>query len=217
MQHSGRHHPAGARLEAVGLREIEDAVVALVPVLQAAADIGLGRARLQPEERVVEMVLRGVQLRREVVALRLALLAGQRGMLALLVHVVRDRAHVVEELRVDGPAAILVEHRLADEPGAGLGHGVAEQESLALEDGVAQPLVGRAVVVGRLGRAGEPAFVDAAAMGSQSVPVGRSQLDPLAGMEKTPRHPVGRQPQDAFAGVQRPIHDGPNVILLHDR
>ena len=99
---------------------------------------------------------------------------------------------------------------------AGLGHGVAEQEPLALEDGVAQPFVGRAVVVGRLGRAGEPAFVDAAAMGAQGVPIGRRQLDSLAGMEKTPRHPVGRQPQNAFAGIQGPIHDGPHIVLLHD-
>ena len=114
VQHAGGHHPAGARLQAVGLREVEDAVVALVPVLQAAADVGLGGARLQAHERVVEMVLGGVQLRREVVALGLALLAGQGGVLGLLVHVVRDGAHVVEELRVDRPALVLVPHRLAD-------------------------------------------------------------------------------------------------------
>ena len=134
MQHAGGNHPARAGLQAIGLRQVEDAVVALVPVLQAAADVGLGRARLQAHERVVEMVLGGVELRREVVALGLALLAGQRGVLVLLVHVVRDGAHVVEELRVDRPALVLLPHRLADDPRPGLGHGVAEQEPLALED-----------------------------------------------------------------------------------
>ena len=82
VQHAGGDHPAGAGLQAIGLREVEDAVVALVPVFQAAADVGLGGARLQAHERVVEVVLGGVQLRREVVALGLALLAGQRGVLA---------------------------------------------------------------------------------------------------------------------------------------
>ena len=143
VQHAGGNHPARARLQAIGLREVEDAVVALVPVLQAAADVGLGRARLQAHERVVEVVLGGVELRREVVALGLALLAGQRGVLGLLVHVVRDGAHVVEELRVDRPALVLLPDRLADDPRPGLGHGVAQQEPLALEDAVAQALVRR--------------------------------------------------------------------------
>ena len=76
------------------------------------------------------MVLGGVQLRREVVALGLALLAGQGGVLGLLVHVVRDGAHVVEELREDRPALVLLPHRLADQPRPGLGDGIAEAGSV---------------------------------------------------------------------------------------
>ena len=160
-------------------------------------------ARLQAHEGVVEVVLGGVQLRREVVALGLALLAGQRGVLGLLVHVVRDGAHVVEELRVDRPALVLLPDCLADDPRPGLLDGVAEQEPLALEDAVAQALVGGPALVGGLGRAGEPPLVDAAAMRAQGVPVGRGQLDPLAGMQEVARHPGGRQPQQAPAGVAK--------------
>ena len=35
VQHAGRNQPAGAALQPIGLRQIEDAVVALVPILQA--------------------------------------------------------------------------------------------------------------------------------------------------------------------------------------
>ena len=45
VQHAGRNQPAGAALEAIGRRQIEDAVVALVPVLQAAADLLLSSCR----------------------------------------------------------------------------------------------------------------------------------------------------------------------------
>ena len=97
------------------------------------------------------------------------------------------------------------------DPRPGLGDGVFQQEPLALEHAVAQAFVGGAVVVGRLGGAGEPALVDAAAVRAQGVPVGRGQLDPLAGVQEAPRHPVGRQPQQAAAGVQGAIQDRPTL------
>ena len=56
VQDAGRHQPAGAGLQPIGLAEVEDAVVALVPAFQAAADVVLGRARLQAEEGVGEVV-----------------------------------------------------------------------------------------------------------------------------------------------------------------
>ena len=68
--------------------------------------------------------------------------------------------------------------------GAGLGHGVAQQESLALEDAVAQPFVGRAAFVGRLGRAGEPALVDAAAVRAQAYQSVGASLIRLPGCKK---------------------------------
>ncbi len=107
VQHARRDEPAGARLEAVGAAEVEDAVVALVPILQAAADVGLGRARFQAHERVGEVVADVVVLRREIVGLGLALLPDKGGLFGILVHVVRDGPHVVEELGIDGPLLVL--------------------------------------------------------------------------------------------------------------
>ena len=107
VQHAGRNQPAGAALQPVRPRQIENAVVALAPIFEALADLGLRRARLQAHERVGEIVVDVVELRREVVALGLAFLADELGVLEALVHVVRDRAHVVEELRVHGPAVVL--------------------------------------------------------------------------------------------------------------
>ena len=216
VQHAGGNHPARAGLQAIRLREVEDAVVALVPVLEAAADVGLGGARLQAHERIVEVVFGGVQLRREVVALGLALLAGQGGVLGPLVHVMGDGAHVVEKLRVDRPAFVFLPDCLADDLRAGLFDGVFQQEPLALEDAVAQSLVWGAAVVGGLGGAGEPAFVDAAAVCAQGIPIGRGKFDPLAGVQEVPRHPGGGQPQQSAAGIQGTAQNRPNIIPLDD-
>ena len=71
VQDAWGDQPAGAGLEAVGLREVEDAVVPLVPTLQAAADVVLGRPGLQAEEGVGEVVAGPVELGGEVVALGL--------------------------------------------------------------------------------------------------------------------------------------------------
>ena len=108
----------------------------LSPLLQSSRHLRswcFGGARLQAHERVAEVVVDVVVLRREVVAFRLALLPGQLGMLLRLMHVVRNRAHVVEELGVDRPPLVRVPHRLADQSRAGRGHGVLKREMLSLE------------------------------------------------------------------------------------
>ncbi len=216
VQHAGGDHPAGAGLQAIRLRQVENAVVALVPILQAATHVGLGGAGLQAHERVIEMVLGGVQLRREVVALGLALLPRQGGVLRLLVHVVRDGSHVVEKLRKHRPALVFLPDRLADDARAGFLHGVLQQEPLALEHAVAQTFVGRTAVIGGLGGAGEPTFVNAAPMRAQGVPIGRGQLDSLAGVHEVARHPVGRQPQQPLAGRQGTVQDLAHVVPFHN-
>lgn len=71
------------------------------------------------------MIFGGVQLGWEVIALRLALLVGQLGVLGILVHVMGDRPHVVEKLRVDGPSLVLIPDCLAYQPDAGFGHRIA--------------------------------------------------------------------------------------------
>ena len=123
--------PAGAGLEAIGLGEIEDAVVALVPVFEALADLRLGRAGLEAHEGVGEIVADVVVLRREVIGLRLAFLADELRLLGALVHVMRNRPHVVEELRVDRPLAVLLPDRLADERRAAVGDRLPQREAFA--------------------------------------------------------------------------------------
>ena len=77
VQDARRNQPAGARLEAIGLGMIQYSVVSLVPALEAAVDIGLGRPRLQAEEGEREVIAGPVELGREVVALGLPLAAEQ--------------------------------------------------------------------------------------------------------------------------------------------
>ena len=211
MQHARRDQPAGAPLQTVGLGEVDDPVVAAVPVLEAAADVVLRGARLQPHEGVGEVVVAVVVLRRKVVALRLAFLADELGVVERLVHVVRDRPHVVEELRVDGPLLVAIPDRLPDKLRAPLAHRVAEHESLAAEHAPGEPLVGHAALVGGFGGAGEPALVDPAAVEAVGVVVVGVEADPLAGVEKTPRHPGGREPEEALPGLQRPVESGGHV------
>ena len=213
MQDARADQPAGAGLQAIGLREIEDAVVALVPVLEALADLRLGGAGFEAEEGVGEVVADVVVLRREVVALGLAFLADQLGLLGALVHVVRDRPHVVEELRVHRPAAVLLPDRLADDASRRSPRRPARRVKRSLADhAVAQALVRHAAFVGGLGGGGEPALVNAAAVGAVGVDVVRVQLDAQAGLEERARHPGGRQAQQAAGVLQGGFDEGLDVL-----
>src|SRR5262249_29624079 len=147
----------GAGMEPIGLAEVEDAVVAFVPALQAATDVGLGRAGLQAEKRVGEVVAGGVELRWKIIRFRFTLLTYQPGLFVALVHVVRDRAQVVEKLTVNGPALILVPDRRTYQARAVQADGVLEGEGLlAVINDVAEAFVFRSALVGGRRRRGEP-------------------------------------------------------------
>ena len=62
VQYAGRDQPAGAGLEAIGLGEIKDAVVALVPILQTLAHLRLGGAGFEAHEGVREIVAHTIVL-----------------------------------------------------------------------------------------------------------------------------------------------------------
>ena len=115
-------------------------------------------------------------------------------------HVVRDRAHVVEELRVDRPLLVFLPDRFADERAAAFGDGLLEREAVLADDDVAEAFVGRAVFVGGGRGGGEPAFVDAAAVQAVGVEVVGVELEPLAGLEEGARHPAGREAEQAAGG-----------------
>src|SRR5260370_23656228 len=129
MQESRGDDPGSAGLQAVGPRQIEDAVVALIPALEAAVDVARCRARLQPEEGIGKPVGAGVELRREVVRFRLVLVSHEAGMLLLLVQGQGGRSHVVEELTERRPPTPGMHPPLAYQRGTGVGDSIAEQKS----------------------------------------------------------------------------------------
>src|SRR5262249_475672 len=170
----------------------QDAVVALLPALQAIEYVLLRGARLEAEEGVGEVVADRVQLGWKIVRLRFTLLTDLGCLLVVLVHVVRDGAEVVEELAVDRPPFVLLPDRRPDEAlalgldGVGKGEG-----ALAALDDVTEPLVLLTVLVGGGGGGSEPALVDAAAVGAEVIDVLRRQLQPPAGHQEGARHPGG--------------------------
>jgi hypothetical protein len=118
------------------------------------------------------------------------------------VHVVRDRAHVVEELAEQVPALLALHHRRSDQEIAGRVDGILQQKPRAVfEPHVTQALVGggAGTVVG-IGRRREPALVDAAAVAAKRVEIARVQLQPLAGDHERARHPARLEPQQALSG-----------------
>src|SRR5204862_5848436 len=82
--------PAGAGLEAICLREIEDAVIALVPILEAFADLRPRGAGFEAEKSVGKVIADVVVLRREIIRFRFAFLAYEFRLPGVLVHVMRD-------------------------------------------------------------------------------------------------------------------------------
>ena len=212
VEDARRNQPASAALQSVGLGEIDDPVVAAVPVLEAAADILLRGPRFEAHEGVGEVVVAVVVLRREVVALRLPFVADELGVIERLVHVMGDRPHVVEELRVHRPLLVAVPDPLADELRLPLGDGVPQQETLPLVDTPRQPLVDDAPLVGGFGRTCKPTLVDPAPVEAVGVVVVGVEADPLAGVEEAPRHPGGGEPQHATAGVHRLAEGGADIL-----
>jgi hypothetical protein len=176
VENAGGHVPACAHIQAIGLGQIRDAVVALVPALQTVTHLFPAGAGLESEESVREVGAIIVELGWEEVRLRFLLLANPGSVLRHVVHVMGQRALVVEELGINGPAAVTVPHLVAQQPGAQVGYHILEQHLLWVVviavNNVAQALVGRCQgAVISLGRRREPAFVDAAAVRAKRIVV----------------------------------------------
>src|ERR1700722_8047037 len=105
MKNSRIYLPAFAHDEPVGTSMLEDAVIALVPLLQASTDIRLCRARFKAHVGVGKIVFHLVVLRRKVVCFRFPLLPYELCELVALMQMVRDRAQVVEEFAEQVPSA----------------------------------------------------------------------------------------------------------------
>src|SRR5258708_4066730 len=147
MENARRHEPTRSWLQTIRLREVENAVVASVPSLEALANIFSRGAWLKAKVGMGEVAVGGIELRREVVTLRLALSAYEFGLLLTLMEVVRNGAEVVEELAIDRPAAVGFPHGLADYARAFRSNRFFEREALAGRGNKAEPFVVSAVFV----------------------------------------------------------------------
>jgi len=123
-------------------------------------------------------------LGREVVGFRFAFLADEFGLFGALVHVQRDRAHVVEELGINGPATIFFPDGFAHERSAAVGHGLAEGKSLFADDTVAEAFVRNTSFISSFRGGSKPALIDAAAVGAVGVGVIRMKFDAQARLEE---------------------------------
>ena len=97
VQDSRRHVPTRSDVQPVRFGEAGDLVVALVEVAQSLSHLVARGARFQAKEGVGKIRAVVVDLRGEVVRLRLAQLTGELGEMIVVVDVVRQRAFVVEE------------------------------------------------------------------------------------------------------------------------
>src|SRR5262245_31200096 len=103
---------------------IQNAIVALIPILQTAHDIILGCAWFQTKECVRKIVLYDVVLRREVGGLRFASLAVLFGKLLALMHVMGHWTEVIEKYAEDIAPTHAGHHIGADQGVARNFHGI---------------------------------------------------------------------------------------------
>jgi hypothetical protein len=207
-----RNQPAGAGFEAVGAREIEDAVVAFVPVFEAAPDLGFGGAGFEAHEGVGEIVADVVVLRRKVIGLGFAFLADEFGLFGILMHVVRNGSHVIEELGIDGPLFVFLPNFLADDGCAAFSNRLAQGEALFAGNDVAEAFVGRAVFVGGGSGGSKPAFVDAAAIETEGIEIVRMKFEAFAGLEERARDPARRKSKQTSGVLQSAFDEAFDVL-----
>jgi len=174
------NQPSGPSLESVSAGEVQDSVIAFVPIRQATSELVFGGSRFEAHEGVGEVVIDVVILGREVVAFGFPFLTDQSSIFLRLVHVVGDWSHVVEEFRIDRPSVVFAEDGRADELVALLGDGVLEEKLFAFEQAEAQAFVPYTAFVGRLGGAGEPAFIDTTSVSAVCVKIIRVEFDSAA-------------------------------------
>src|SRR5260370_6994588 len=125
----------------------------------------------------------------------------------------RDRALVIEEFAVDGPALIALPNGSSDQSRSQFGDRLAQGEgALALVNDIAESFIRRRSLVGGGSGGPEPALIDTPAMGSQGVQILRRQLDSPAGPQKGTRPPGGRQAEDSLARFKDFLY---SVLLGH--
>jgi hypothetical protein len=116
---------------------------------------------------------------------------------------VRNRAHVVEELAEQIPA-LVARHRLcAEQQVAGLFDRRFQQEARAGVPDVTEAFIrGRARAVVRVRGGGEPALVDAAAVGAECIQIVRMQPEAASRVHERSRHPAGFEAENTVPFVE---------------
>src|SRR4030095_2135335 len=133
---------------------------------------------------------------------RLALTAEKSGLLIVLMHMVRDRSEIIEELRIDRPALVLIPHPLADQPASFDTNCFTKGEAILPGNHIAQTLVGLAVFVSGLGRRGQPALVDSATVSAHRIVVVGMKLQSATRHQEGTRPPGGCQAQNPFPRLE---------------
>ncbi len=141
MKNARRNEPAGAGLQAIRAGEIENSIIALIPVFQTATHLRFGGAGLESHEGIGKIVADIVMLRGKVVRFGFAFLADEFGLFGILMHVMWNRTHVIEKLRIDGPFFILRPNFLSNQSGAAFSHGLLQGEPMPAGYDIAEPFV----------------------------------------------------------------------------
>jgi hypothetical protein len=105
---------------------------------------------------------------------------------------------------------------LTNKATAKLRDSVAKEKFLTFEQAKAQTLVPHATFVCRFGGAGEPTFIDTAAVGTVGIQIGRIELDATSRVEKTARNPSWRKSQQTAAGVEGSVKNLGDTIFVYE-
>lgn len=127
-------------------------------------------------------------------------------MFLAVVDVMGQGAEVVEELRVDRPAAVLLPETFPDQFRAEFFDGFRKGNEFPVRGNQmtdALVFTGQRPVV-RGSRAAEPAFIDAAAFASERVIVVGMQFDPASRNAEGARHPVRGEPENSVSCIECP-------------
>ena len=154
-----------------------------------------------------------VVLRREIIAFRFAFLTHKACVIRILVHVERDRTHIVEELGIDRPAPIGLPQTWSDQGFPARGDGIAKREAVCAIDDIAEPFVVHAALVRRFSRRTEPALVYPTPRKSERIKITRIELQPAAGMQEGARDPAGCQPQQAATPLKRRVNCAADITF----
>src|SRR5260370_18935004 len=127
------------------------------------------------------MLFMMVKLGWKIIRFWFTLLFDEGRLLVVLVHVVRDRPEIVEELAVNGPTLVLSPNVRSNQV-LFLGRDCLAQceHPFTIMNNITQALVRRRAFVGGNRGGGKPPFVDAATVGAQRVQVVGMQLEPAA-------------------------------------